>query len=342
MGKIKYLFKRIIKLDYKNMLKIAKKVSKKTNKNIIFILLDMVNCGLRYQAGYYDYQEFEFYNLNSEQRKTYLTRGKNNEIIKQFNDKTQFHIFENKNEMYEKYNKFLKRKWMILNEQNFQEFLKFFQENKVIIVKPLDGEGGKGIEKFEYKNEEDTKTIYNSLLYKKQLLVEECIKQHPEMNKLYSKSVNTLRMFTFYKDGQSYFLQAILKIGNGGVVDNFSSGGMYTYVDENGVVFAEAIDQQDNIFYEHPISKVKIVGFKVPKFKEAVEMVKEAAKVVPEIGYIGWDVAISENGPVIVEGNCFPGVFQLKPSLSAEKKEGIIPKYNRVMKIFSHSLKEQF
>ena len=64
----------------------------------------MVNCGLRYQAGYYDYQEFEFYNLNSEQRKTYLTRGKNNEIIKQFNDKTQFHIFENKDEMYEKYN----------------------------------------------------------------------------------------------------------------------------------------------------------------------------------------------------------------------------------------------
>ena len=117
---------------------------------------------------------------------------------------------------------------------------------------------------------------------------------------------------------------------------------MYTYVDENGVVFAEAIDQRDNLFYEHPISKVKIVGFKVPKFKEAVEMVKEAAKVVPEIGYIGWDVAISENEPVIVEGNCFPGVFQLKPSLSAEKKEGIIPKYNKVMKIFSHSLKEQF
>lgn len=53
--------------------------------------------------------------------------------------------------MYEKYNKFLKRKWMILNEQNFQEFLNSSQENKVIIVKPLGGEGGKGIEKFEYK-----------------------------------------------------------------------------------------------------------------------------------------------------------------------------------------------
>ena len=81
------------------------------------------------------------------------------------------------------------------------------------------------------------------------------------------------------------------------------------------------------------IPNEKIVGFKVPMFKEAVDLVKEAAKVVPEIGYVGWDVAISEKGPVLVEGNCYPGVFQVKPSL-VEKKEGIIPKYNKVMKIF--------
>ena len=60
---------------------------------------------------------------------------------------------------------------------------------------------------------------------------------------------------------------------------------------------------------------------------------KEAAKVIPEVAYVGWDVAISENGPVIVEGNCFPGVFQVKPSL-VDKKEGLIPNYNEIMRIF--------
>lgn len=335
MEKIKYLFKRILKLDYSNMIKIAKAVSKKTNKNLLFILFDMTKCGLKYQAGYYDYQEFEFYNLNKEQRETYLTRGKNNEIIKKFNDKSKFYIFDNKEEMYKIYNKFLKRQWMVLNENNYNDFLDFFKQNKVIIVKPIDGEGGKGIEKYEYINDEESKIVYSSLLFKKQLLVEQCIKQHPDMNKLYNKSVNTLRMFTFYKDGQAYFLQAILKVGNGGVVDNFSSGGMYTYVDDEGTVYAEAIDQMDNKYYKHPISNETIVGFKVPMFKEAVGMVKEAAKVVPEMGYIGWDVAISEDGPVLVEGNCYPGVFQVKPSL-VEKKEGIIPKYNKVMRIFGN------
>ena len=68
-------------------------------------------------------------------------------------------------------------------------------------------------------------------------------------------------------------------------------------------------------------------------FNEAVELVKKAAKVVPEIGYIGWDVAISENGPIIIEGNCFPGVFQVKPSLD-KNKVGLIPKYNEIMQIF--------
>ena len=56
MGKIKYLFKRIIKMDYKNMFRIAKAISKKTKKNYISIVIDMIKCGFKYQAGYYDYQ----------------------------------------------------------------------------------------------------------------------------------------------------------------------------------------------------------------------------------------------------------------------------------------------
>lgn len=315
------------------MFNIAKSISKKTKKNYFLIVIDMIKCGFKYQAGYYDYQEFEFYNLNKEERKTYLTRGKNNEIVKKFNDKNSFHKFEDKTEFNSIFNKYLKRKWMVLDEKNFSDFEEFIKESKEIIVKPINDEGGHGVEKIVYSNEIDCKELYQKLIIRDQLLVEECIKQHKDMNLLYDKSVNTMRMFTFYKNGEAYFLQAVLKIGNGSVVDNFSSGGMYTYVSDSGDVYVEAIDKNDNIYSTHPISNNKIVGFKVPMFKEAVELVKECAKIVPEVAYIGWDVAISEDGPVIVEGNCFPGVFQVKPSL-VEKKEGLIPKYNEIMRIF--------
>ena len=333
MEKFKYLIKRIMQMDYKNMFRIAKKIGKKINKNYILIILDMVRAGIKYQAGYYDYQEFEFYNLNSKQRETYLTRGKNNQIIKKFNDKSKFHLIDNKDEFYTGYKEFIKRDWLLIDGENFEEFEKFLEDNKTVIVKPADGEGGKGVEKIQCRNTKENKELYERLLNNKQNIVEQCIVQHKELNELYSGSVNSLRMFTFYKEGKVYFLQAILKIGNGGVVDNFSSGGMYAYVDSNGYVFTEAIDREDNIFAQHPISKHKIVGFKIPMFKEAVELVKEAAKVVTDVRYVGWDVAISEKGPLIIEGNCFPGVFQAKPSLT-EQKEGLIPKYNEVMNIF--------
>ena len=332
MRRIIYLIKRIFRLDYANMFKIAKSISKKTGKNRIFLIIDIIYCGIIYQAGYYDYQEFEFYNLNKNERRTYLTRGKNNEIVRRFNDKSFISKFENKIEFNKIFSKYLKRDWLYL-DNNLDEFITFFRKHPSIIVKPIDATGGNGVEKFTYSNDSNAKELYNTLINNKQLLVEECIKQHPEMSRLYDKSVNTLRMFTFYKNGQAYFLQAVLKIGNGGVIDNFSNGGMYTYVDETGTVFVEAIDQADNIYHNHPISNTQIVGFKVPMFNEAVELVKECSKVIPDVSYIGWDVAISENGPVIVEGNCFPGVYQVKPSLS-NKKEGLIPKYNAIMNIF--------
>lgn len=333
MRKFKYLVKRILQLDYKNMFHIAKKVSKKTKKSYIGIILDMIKCGLKYQAGYYDYQEFEFYNLNKEQRETYLTRGKNNEIIRRFNNKDNFHLFDNKDELYHTFGKFIKRNWMKLDGNNQAEFVAFLKENKEAIVKPIDGEGGNGVEKIKYTDDAETEKLYEKLLQEKQTIVEQCIVQNEEMNRLYDKSVNSLRMFTFYKDGEAHFLQAVLKIGNGEVVDNFSSGGMYTYVNEEGYVYVEAIDKDDNIYSEHPISKCKIVGFKVPMFEEAVELVKEASKVVPDVAYVGWDVAIGEKEPIIIEGNCYPGVFQVKPSLY-DAKEGLIPKYNKIMGIF--------
>ena len=331
MRRVIYLIKRIIHLDYRNMFRIAKKISKKIHKSRLSIVRDMIKCGLKYQAGYYDYQEFEFYLLNDEERKTYLTRGKNNEIIRKYNNKEKSELFDDKIKFNDLFKDFLKRDYIYLDGQNIDEFIKFIGKEKTVIAKPVDGEGGHGVEKLTI-NKNNVKEIYEQLVTNNQKLVEELIIQHKDMGKVYDKSVNTLRMFTFVKDGKAYFLQAILKFGNGGVCDNFSSGGMYTFTDDNGVVIAPAIDQADNYFDEHPISKEKIMGFQVPLFEDAVDLVKKAALVVPDMAYVGWDVAISEKGAVLVEGNWFPGVFQMKPSFKKDKR-GILPKYRKYMDI---------
>ena len=106
---------------------------------------------------------------------------------------------------------------------------------------------------------------------------------------------------------------------------------MYTFV-RDGKIIVPAIDRDDNIFYEHPISKIKIVGYEIPNYDKAINLVKECAKKIPEVKYVGWDVAITDKDAVIIEGNCFPGVYQIKPSF-VENKVGLIPIFEDAMKI---------
>lgn len=313
------------------MFKIAKKVSKKAKKPFLFICIDMINCGLKYGAGYYDYQEFEFYLLNKFERQEYLTRAKNNQIIQKYNNKDFFYILDNKEIFNKRFQKYIKRDFMILKNDNQLEFEKFLKKYKEVIVKPVDGEGGKGVEKINFTKELDVFKLFKKLLDNNQSLIEECIEQHNDISKLYNKSVNTLRLFTFFDGKNANVINQVFKIGNGGVTDNFSSGSMYTFVDEKGVIIVPAIDQNDKIYEVHPITNKKILGYHIPEFEEACKLVCEAAKEIPEIKYIGWDVAISKNGPVIIEGNSFPGVFQIKPSF--KKNMGLIPKYQKYMDI---------
>ena len=333
MNKFKTTIKYALNMDIKNMLKIVKKVSKKSGKLRIIIFFDMIYCGLFYGAGYYDYQEFEFYLLKRSQRKTYLTRAKNNAIVKRYNNPANHEKFDDKAIFNSLFKKFIQRDDLVLREDNYQEFLDFIKKHEVFIAKPIDGVGGKDVEKITIDKNTNTKDLYNKLMKSKQCLLEEYIKQHSKISKLYPDSVNTLRLFTFYDGKDTHIVNSVFKIGNGGVTDNFSSGAMYTFVDdEEGIVLVPAIDQTDRVFTIHPKTKKNIIGFEVPLYDEAIEMVKKCAMVVPDIKYVGWDVAITEYGPVLIEGNSFPGVYQIKPSFT-HHRNGLIPKYKKVMKI---------
>ena len=321
MEKLNFLFKSIRKTSISRLITVYKAVKKNTKKK--FILFDILYCCFKYKAAFSDYLEFEFYSLDKNQRETYLTNGKNNEIVRIFNNKDYWHILDNKAKFNDYFNKYLKREYLNPNFSK-EEFNRFIVNKNEIIIKPVDGIGGYGIKKVSCKNlkfEECNK-----------FLLEEVIKQHDKLAELYDKSVNSVRIFTFFNGKEVFFLQAILKIGNNGITDNFSINGMYAFLNEKGVVITPAIDKNDNIFGIHPISKKQILGFKVPLFHEAVDLTLEAAKKIPQIKYIGWDIAITNDGPCIIEGNSYPGVFQIKPRFN-KNKTGILPKYEQIMKI---------
>ncbi len=332
MKNIKYLFKRITSLSLKGMFDTINKVHIKTNKNKIIIFIDMVWCGFRYLAGYMDYYIFAMYELNANQRRTVLTRGKNDKYIKRLNDPSYWYLIHNKNEFNEKFKKYIKRDWLLLTD-NEEGFNKFIKGKKQIIVKPQSGTCGKGIEKInvsDYKLHD----LYQYLYKKKLVILEELVCQHETINRIHPHSVNTIRVITILKDNIPHVVAAYMRIGNGRVVDNFNSGGMVVPVDiKTGIIKYPALDKAGTLYKKHPLTKEDIVGFKIPLWKLSLAMVRRAAKEIPQLGIMGWDVSITNKGPLLIEANQYPGhdIYQLPPH--RENGIGMLPVFEKVMKI---------
>lgn len=329
--KIIYVLKRLKTLNFHNLLKTINDISIKTNKHPIFIILDVIFCALKYQAGYMDYKLFEMYNLNNKERQTIITRGKNNSYINYFNDQKYNYLYANKQEFNQLYNQFLKRDWLVLKD-NFDSFLKLITKHELIIVKPLLGSCGKGIEKIKVKTW-DPRALYDYLISKQLLLVEEVINQHPIMNELYPYSVNTVRIVTISKDNKATIFAAYLRIGNQKrFVDNFNSGGMVVPLNiDSGIIEFPAYDKEGNLYLNHPVTNKAIKGFTVPMWSDVIKFANDLALVFPKMGMIGWDVAISTSGPTIVEGNEFPGhdIYQLPPHRT--NNIGMVPAFESAL-----------
>lgn len=328
-----YIIKRLFNMNYKSFFDRISLVSKKTNKGKFAIFCDMVWCGIKYGAGYMDYDVIGFYKLSPEQRKTILTRGKNNKFVKELNEKEYWHIFNNKNEFNEMFAKFLKRDWIYPASANKEKTLAWINNHPVFFAKPNSGQCGKGIEKIE-TSKWNIDELYSYIVSNGLELLEEPIKQHNEMNKLNSSSVNTIRMVTVMnKQGDVTILATFSRIGNGKVVDNFNSGGMTARINrETGVIEEEAVNKAGTIFEKHPITGTTIKGFQIPCWDEARNLVKEAARLSEHVRYVGWDVAITTDGPVLVEGNHYPGhdIYQVAEKMD-ESSIGVLPEFEEAI-----------
>jgi len=333
VNKLKYIFKRIAAMDFKNMIAQAKIVRSRTHRPVLFTLVDMIYCGFKYLAGYMDYVVFEFYNLNAKQRATQVTRGINNELVKSLNQKEHWYKFDKKDEFNRIFADCLKRDWLDIENSSLAEFEAFCEKHPSLIVKPRDGACGKGVEKLTVSDFESAAVMRDYCLKNEQTLAEEIIVQNEKMNVMFPRSVNTVRMVTITKNGKVSVVFCSVRIGAGDtIVDNLNSGGMAALVDEDtGIITTDAADKNGIVYKTHPDTNTTICGFEIPDFKEGREMVEKAALRVSEIGYVGWDIAFSDKGALLIEGNHFPGhdIYQM-PALTRDGI-GVLPKFKKAM-----------
>lgn len=200
---------------------------------------------------------------------------------------------------------------------------------KKLFIKPVMGRGGKGIiiakrmsDGYEYN---DKKITYNYLqALSGDYVVEAAIKQHPYLDSVYPNSVNTLRAITVRKtNGKVDFIAATLRMGvAGSQVDNSSAGGLLIGIDLNtGMSLKPYATYEYGIekFDKHPDTGFNFFELRIPNWENNKKEIINAAKKLTQLNLVGWDIAITQKGIIIIEANTLFGLDHTQAGIGGMK-----------------------
>ena len=225
--------------------------------------------------------------------------------------------------LYTKNNSFLDDNQNIITPQEAFDIIQKTDADK-IFIKPRFGVGGMDIHIFSkvennvFINKQENSIINPEYIHKITLqdyIIQIGLRQHPIMNEIYPHSINTFRIVTEYINNSDIkILFVLLRMGHHGMeIDNATSGGLYTkIVPDNGELYKYALSNNQDKFLFHPYTNFKFEGFRIPFWNEIIEFTKNIAFKFSDIKYIGWDIAYTVNGPVVIEANNGPDISILQ------------------------------
>lgn len=275
-----------------------------------------------YRYEPWEYAAYRFEEKTKEERLSFYSDNDRIRFGSIVNNIIDCKILDNKAKTYELYKDAFKREVILIDgEQDFPKFEAFCQGRTIFFGKPITG--SYGVKAIKLTPETDIKELFAELLKTKLRLFEEPIKQCQEMSSLNPESVNTVRLATLLTGDKIDILFSYVRCGRKGFsVDNSGVGGFLASVDpETGIVFTDGVSKDGNAFPTHPDSGVAFKGFKVPRYEEAKALVAGLAKRLPSVRYVGWDLAVTDQGVVVVEANSFAMMSGCQFSTNTGKKE---------------------
>ena len=335
MEKLRYLARVISGIRFDKLNRVLEKIKEKSGQSKVYTFFDILVCAAKYGAGYYDYLMFGFYDMNGRQRDTYLTRVRNKKIMDLMNDPAFSDEFDDKLRFNKTFAAYLGRKTLNGETATEEELAEFLRGQEAIFAKINHGDCGRGVEKLYVKDFDSPAAMLAYIREHGLVVLEHVLPQHEDMARLHPSSVNTMRILTDLVDGQVHIAYITVKMGRGnGVCDNSGQGGILCRVDpQSGKIISPATDDYFNVYEKHPDTGIVLQGYQLPMVDRAVAMAKEAALVFPQVGHVGWDMAITPTGPAIIEGNEFPGTDLCQLAPFYPEKCGLWPYYKELLGI---------
>lgn len=323
----KRMFKKIKSIRFDNMNKIIDIISKENNnKSKLYIKFDLFMNFLKRGVGYTDYFRGNYINLTKKEKDTFVTAKSFYRVIKTLNDEDYIGVFENKLLFNKYFKEYIKRDFINLRTCTKEEYEEFINNHTIVFAKNPLGEGGHGISRLDINLIENKEELYNRLIENKQYLLEEEIIQSDELNEINPNCVNSYRIITLVNNNKSYVIANALRVNQDKNNVIGCTNDLYFSFSEDGIIDSNVIDDYGHIYTKHPLTGKDFNEVKIKDVKTAFEMCKKAALEIPEVKYVGWDVAFTNKGPVIVEGNEYPGYgilqfYKLKNKRTGHLKE---------------------
>lgn len=198
-----------------------------------------------------------------------------------------------------------------------------------LFVKPVRARGGRGAERWDHvgggvyrQHRSGQKLSAEQFLQRlrdmsmsQASLVQERVRNHPELGDLTNGALNTMRIISCLDERDRPEIVAGVQrmaVGRNKTVDNVHAGGMGVPIDlATGYLLQGTdmgLDARMGWIDFHPTTGGWITGRSLPMWEETCELVRTAHAAFGDWVVIGWDVAVTAGGPVLVEGNSGPDI----------------------------------
>lgn len=264
---------------------------------------------INYRWEFDEFFLFNFEKIDEKKKKSFVPEYDKNIFTDLINSRKEADVFLDKWTTYEYFKKYFRRdvyNIRSLEDLFKEEFHAFINAHPKFMMKPVYGTRGAGIKVIEVINVQDAvkqlSALYNSGI--KDIIIEELIQQDSVLSAFHESSCNTIRIVTLRYDDRVDVIHSFWRVGQGdSVVDNAGAGGIMGNIDiKTGTIYA-ACDESGKSYTRHPESKLPIVGFTLPRWQEAINTAKQLAQILPNVRYVGWDLALCDKGWVMIEGN---------------------------------------
>lgn len=305
--------KKIMSMEWGEIWPLLQQARHTSSRSTLHLLQDLYAC---YKQGYTwaDYFAYDFPNRPEEAyRESFICVNRHYPLItKHFGQTQEDNDFFNDKGLFNRNFQDLKGiETLDLRVDTVSVLQEFLTRHEMFFAKTPDGMGGSGVKRFLLEDfaGANAEEIYKQLQKSNYQIVEEAIQQHPEVAKLSENSVNTIRVVTCRdKSGnlEVPFVASRISVTEA-YVDNGSMGGAYCILDAEGRVKHDYFTHLPvvKIYSENPINGFVFKNFQFPYYKEAIDLCKIASARCKG-HYIGWDVAIAQEGPVLIEANLAP------------------------------------